>query len=239
MKLTTLFAPVLILASAALSASPLPDFPFINVTGEASLEVEPDKAELRFMIRSTASTAEIATETVYKQGRELLAFLKEKGITERDIDASQINKDALYKDYNDRTITGYEASQPVRVTLNSLEAYPAVMDYLFRQPHIFSIRSSFDTSKRDDAELELTMKAGQHATNQATNLAKALGVKLGNVQAITDSGNFNTLSNEFGFADSAVSFGALRKASAEADTLVLPRYITLQKSVKVIYRIKN
>ncbi|MDX3774898.1 SIMPL domain-containing protein [Chromatiaceae bacterium AAb-1] len=239
MKLTMLIAPLLLLASATLSASPLPDFPFINVTGEARMEVEPDKANIQFTVRSTAATADAATSTVYQQGRELLAFLNEQGITEQDIDASQINKDALYKDYNDRSITGYEATQPIRVTLNSLQAYADVMDYLFRQQHIFSIRSSFDTSKREQFEQELTIKAGAHATSQATNLAKALGVKLGAVQGISEAGGFNTLHNEFGFADSAVSFGALRKSSAESSSLVLPRHINLQRSVNVIYRIKN
>jgi uncharacterized protein YggE len=126
LRLTTAFS--LLVAAASVTASPLPDFPFINVTGQATLEVAPDKAQIRFVLRQTGATAEQATRAVYQQGESLLKFLQAQGLTEKALDAAQINKEALYKDYQDRTITGYEASQPITLTLTNLEQYVTVMD---------------------------------------------------------------------------------------------------------------
>lgn len=226
--------------SGAAQASPLPDFPFISVSGEAKLEVAPDKARIQFVIRHTAAKADAATQAVYKQGRDLMQFLAAQGVTEADIDAAQINKEALYKDYNDRTITGYETSQPITVTLNQLANYVAVMDYLFKQPHIFSIHGSFDSSQREQLELKLSQQAGADARRRADQLAGAQGVKISSVFAITEAGGWGQLAGDFGFSGGAVSYGVMRKpemADSSAN-LVLPRHITLQKSVNVIYKIK-
>lgn len=242
MKLTTLISPLLLLASATLAASSLPDFPFINVTGEAKLEVAPDKAQLQFVIRHSADTADKATATIYTQGRDLLAFLAAKGITEADIEASQIDKTPLYKDYNDRTIIGYEASQPITVTVNSLDIFPEVVNYLFTSDNVFSIRSSFDSSKRDSYEQELTVKAGQDATSRANNLAKALNVRIDSVYAISEDGGWNMLANNSGFIESGMVYAAMARSDKATDisgNLILPKHINLQKSVKVVYKLKK
>lgn len=240
MRLT---APFILLFSSAVAASPLPDFPFINVSGQAVLEVAPDKAQIRLVIRQTAATAEKATSAIYQQSTELLAFLKQKGITEQDLEAAQINKEALYKDYQDRTITGYEASQPVVITLNNLEHYIAVMDYLFTQPNIFSIQGSFDLHERDKYEMQLSQKAGADARRQAEQLAAVQGVRLSTVFAISDKSDWGSLAGDFGFSGNNVGYGALYKtADAESASgrgaLILPKHIKLQKSVNVIYKIK-
>lgn len=237
----SIFFTVLLL-SAPLIASPLPDFPFITVTGEASLEVAPDKAHIQFVIRSTAETAEVATNAVYKQSADLIHFLKTQGIDEADIDASQIDKNPLYKDYNNRTITGYEASQPVRVTINTLDTYPDVANYLFTQQFIFSINSSFDNSRRAEYEQELALRAGKDASERASNLAKALNVEIDSVYAISEAGGWQ-LSNQFGFSGSAVSYMRasveLKDSSVQSGQLILPKHINLQKSINVIYKLKK
>jgi uncharacterized protein len=240
MKLIRYISVLSIFYLSAVAASPLPDFAFITVSGEASLEVVPDKARIQLMIRHTANTASTATEAVYLQGNELLQFLAAKGVAQTDIEAAQINKEALYKDYNDRSITGYEASQPLSLTLHSLDSYVAIMDYLFKQPHIFSIQSSFDSSQREQYELKLSEQAGTDARRRAEHLAAAQGVKVSSVFAITESGGWNNLAGEFGFSGAAVSYGMQHKAADMANaspSLVLPRHIKLQKSVNVIYKI--
>ena len=241
MKLTTISTVLALTLSSAAQASPLPDFPFINVTGVAKLDVAPDKARIQFVLRHTAAKADAATEAVYKQGRDLMQFLAAQGVTEADIDAAQINKEALYKDYNDRTITGYEASQPITVTLNQLSNYIAVMDYLFKQPQIFSIQGSFDSNQREQHELKLSEQAGADARRRATHLAAAQGVKISSVFAISETSGWGNLAGDFGFGGGAVSFGALRKSAEMADSssnLIVPKHIRLEKSVNVLYKIK-
>lgn len=228
------------LTAAKVAASPLPDFPFIAVTGEARLDIAPDKARIQFVIRHTAQTAAASTEAVYRQSAELMQFLAKQGVTTDDIEAAQINKEALHKDYNDRTITGYEASQPVTVTLKQLTNYVAVMDYLFKQPQIFSIHGSFDSSQRLQHERKLSELAGADAKQRAELLAGAQGVKISSVFAISEAGGWAQLPADFGFGPGAVSYGPMRMSAEKADVsanLVLPRHITLNKSVNVIYKI--
>lgn len=237
LRLTTAIA---LLFSGMVAASPLPDFPFINVTGQAIIDVVPDKAQIHFQLRQTGATAEQATRGVYQQGESLLTFLKSKGLTEQALDAAQINKEAQFKDYQDRTITGYEASQPIVLTLDDLEHYVAIMDYLFTQPQIFSIHSRFDHSQREQFEMTLSEKAGANAKQRATMLAAAQGVKLSTVYAITESGSFGSLASDYGFTDGQVSFGRMEKMSADsgmAGALLAPKQITLQKSINVIYKL--
>lgn len=241
MKFSLITSALALVCSGAIQASPLPDFPFINVTGVAKLEVAPDEARLQLVIRHTAATADAATNAVYQQSRQLLQFLQTQGLSEADIEAAQLNKSALYKDYNDRTITGYEASQPVTLTLKQLTNYAAIMDYLFKQPQIFNIQASFDSSKREQHELKLSQLAGENARQRAQQLAAVQGVKISSVFAISDIGDWGSLAGDFGFSGAAVSYGMLRKAdmAESSGMLVLPKHISLEKSVKVIYQITH
>lgn len=240
MKLATITAALALSVSGAVHASPLPDFPFISVIGAAKMEVAPDKARVQFVIRQTADKAEAATEAVYQQGRDLMQFLATQGVAEADIDAAQINKEALYKDYNDRAITGYEASQPIVIKLNQLTNYVAIMDFLFKQPQIFFISGSFDSSQREQFEQQLSEKAGANARSKAKGLAAAQGVKIGTVFAISEASGWGGLAGDFGFGGGAVIYGAMRKADmAErvGNNLIVPKHIQLEKSVNVIYKI--
>ena len=240
MKFTLIHSTILLAMSSAALASPLPDFPFINVTGMAKLDVAPDSARVQLVIRHTGATAEAATQAVYQQSARLLQFLQTQGVTEEDIEAAQLDKSALYKDYNDRTITGYEASQPVTLTLKQLTNYAAIMDFLFKQPQIFNIQASFDSSQREQHEQKLSQLAGENARQRAQQLAAVQGVKISSVFAISDTADWGSLAGDFGFSAGAVSYGMLRKADMAQSTgmLVLPKHISLEKSVKVIYKIK-
>lgn len=233
------------LFSMTAQASPVPDFPFITVTGSATLGVEPDMAQIRLMIRANENTAEQATNAVYGQGNALLDYLKSKGVELNAIEAAQINKEATYQDYSSRTITGYSATQAVSVALATIEHYVEIMDYLFKQPNIFSIQGQFGSSKQASYEMELMAKAGADARNRAEQLSAAQGVSLHSVFAISEgSRNWGNLAGDFGFGGGGV-YGAQLRASADGmasvdkSSLVLPKHIQLQQSVNVIYRLKS
>lgn len=229
--------------SFAATASPVPDFPFITVTGTAQLHVEPDTAQIRLVIRANESTAEQATSAVYRQGNTLLEYLKSKGVELDAIEAAQINKEATYQDYSSRTITGYSATQPVSIQLQSIEHYAEIMDHLFKQPNIFSIQGQFGTSKQSQYETELVAKAGADARKRAEQLSAAQGVSLHSVFAISEgSRSWGNLGGDFGFGAGAGVYGVQMRASAdsmEQSSLVMPKHIQLQQSVNVIYRLET
>lgn len=225
----------------AIQASPVPDFPFVTVTGSAQMEVAPDSARITLVIRANAETADAATSAVYQQGRSLLSYLQSKGVDLGDIEAAQINKEATYQDYSSRVITGYAATQPVFVQLRSIEHYIDIMDHLFRQPAIFSIQGQFETSKKEQLEQELMAKAGADARQRAERLAKAQGAGIHSVFAISEgSRSWGSLSSDFGFGAGSGVYGVMRTASADMaeSSLVLPKHIRIQQSVNVIYRLE-
>ena len=81
--------------------------------------------------------------------------------------------------------------------------------------------------------------AGKDARQRAGQLAAAQGVKISSVFAISDTADWGSLAGDFGFSGGAVSYGMLRKASMAESSgmLILPKHISLEKSVKVIYKI--
>ena len=225
-------------------ASPVPDFPFITVTGSATLDVAPDLAQIRLMIRANENTAEQATTAVYQQGNAMLDYLKSKGIELDAIEAAQINKEATYQDYSSRTITGYSATQAVSIELATIEHYVEIMDYLFKQPNIFSIQGQFGSSRKEAYETELMAKAGADARKRAEQLSAAQGVSLHSVFAISEgSRNWGGLAGDFGFGGGGGVYGAQMRASADGmesmnkSSLVMPKHIQLHQSVNVIYRL--
>ena len=237
-----LLTAILILALPLSSqASPLPDFPFVTVTGTAEMEVAPDSARITLVIRANAETADAATSAVYQQGRSLLNYLASKGVDLADIEAAQINKEATYQDYSSRIITGYAATQPVVVQLRSLEHYVIVMDHLFRQPAIFSIQGQFETSQKQQLEQELMAKAGADARQRAERLARAQGAEIHSVFAINEGHrSWGNLGSDFGFGAGSGVYGVMRTASADRaeSNLVLPKHIRIQQSVQVLYRLQ-
>src|SRR5690606_9610484 len=96
--------------------------------------------------------------------------------------------------------------------LNQLTNYVAVMDYLFKQPQIFSINGSFDSSQREQYEQQLSEKAGADARSRANSLAAAQGVKISSVFAISEASGWGAMAGDFGFGAGSVSYGAMRKA---------------------------
>ncbi|MEE2024995.1 SIMPL domain-containing protein [Alkalimonas mucilaginosa] len=230
------------LMATATHASPVPDFPFVTVTGTAQMEVAPDSARITLVIRSNAETADAATSAVYQQGRSLLSYLQSKGVDLADIEAAQINKEATYQDYSSRVITGYAATQPVFIQLRSIEHYIDIMDHLFKQPNIFSIQGQFETSQKEQLEQELMAKAGADARQRAERLANAQGAGIHSVFAISEgSRSWGNLSSDFGFGAGSGVYGVQMRASADMaeSSLVLPKHIRIQQSVNVIYRLAN
>src|SRR5580658_5332303 len=65
--------------------------PAISVTGEATVSVPPDLAEVEAGVTSDARTAHEASETNNATMSKLLAALKAAGIAEKDIQTSRLS----------------------------------------------------------------------------------------------------------------------------------------------------
>jgi uncharacterized protein YggE len=225
------------------SASTLPDFPFVTVTGESSRSVSPDEATMRFSLITFHKRAEVAKKQLDQASENTVNTLLSFDIKKEDIVSYEVNKRVKRKrgkDYNDLDILGYEFTQSFEVTLIHLDNYSDLSHALLKAEHVQGINSQFDYSKRDNVEVELITEAARKAKQKAENMATGLGVSIGSVFAFNDSGSFNSFFASFGLSDNQQALANARFRSAPPSSqLFIPQYIEIKKSINVIYKIED
>ena len=99
----------------------------ITVNGEGKVKVKPDTASLSIGVQATASTATEALNQANTSAAALIAALKSAGVDSNDITTSGLS---IYPQYSStgNTITGYQASNNVSVTVRDIDATGPVID---------------------------------------------------------------------------------------------------------------
>lgn len=224
------------------SASTLPDFPFVTVTGESSRSVSPDKAIMRFSLITFHKRAEVAKKQLDDASFNTVKTLLSFDIKKDDIVSYEVNKRVKRKrgkDYNDLDILGYEFTQSFEIALNHLDSYSELSHSLLKAEHVQGISSQFDYSKRDDVEVELIREAASQAKQKAENMAAGLGVSIGSVFAFNDSGSFNSFFASFGLSEHQALAQTRFRSAPPSSQLFIPQNIEIKKSINVIYKIEN
>jgi uncharacterized protein YggE len=225
-------------------ASPLPDFPFVAVTGSASQQVAPDQARLTFSLSTFDQNSDVAQARLNNTANAVLALLKKHGIAQTQITAFELDKSEKRRrdeQYNQLDVLGYDLRRRFLVRLNDLHAYPALMTQLYALNGVHELSTEFDISTRDSTETALVAAAAADARKKANQLAEGLGVKIHSVFAFNDSGSFPSFFATFGFAGQAsnrnrVAAGAMADSAGEPAVLI-PQSIEVSKTVNVIYKI--
>ncbi len=203
----------------------------LMVTGEASMEVAPDTAMITLGVRAQSDEAGEAMELVSTRMNEVMASLQDSGIAGEQIQTQQLSVHPVWSQIRrdgaeQNTITGFEASNLVLVTLNDLDTMGGVLDDVLRAGANEFRGLSFAYSERDLAEDELRTQAVEDAIRKARQLAEAAGMTLGPVRLIQDSGQGG---------------GAPRMAmemARSSDMPVSPGSLTLSHRVSVTFDMK-
>ncbi len=228
-----------------LTASPIPDFPFVTVTGESDKEVRPDKAKLRLSVTVFEKESAQAELLMNQTTTKILTILLSNQVDDSEITAHEISKRtkrAREKNgYQELEILGYEFSRYYEVNLSDLSHYQAITEALQATDNIAHIESKFDSHQREQVELELLSLAAQNARNKAKQMAQGLGVKLGSVFAVNDTGSFESFFATFGLQSDNSKYAAamMRDGSGPASRLFAPKFIKISKSVNVVYKLKT
>lgn len=232
------------LFSLSSPASPLPDFPFVAVTGSASQQVAPDQARLTFSLSTFDQNSEVAQARLNNTANAVLALLKKHGIAQTQITAFELDKSEKRRrdeQYNQLDVLGYDLRRRFLVRLNDLDAYPALMTQLYALNGVHELSTEFDISTRDSTETALVAAAAADARKKASQLAEGLGVKIHSVFAFNDSGSFPSFFATFGISaegSSQFAVSAARMADGDGEPAVLiPQSIEVSKTVNVIYKI--
>lgn len=160
----------------------------ITVSGTGSVTVDPDTAVVNLGVQATAETGEAAMEQVSTGVTDLTAALVAAGIAEEDIQTSGLS---LWPTTGDDgvTITGYQASINVDVTVRDIDAVGSTIDTAQQAagPGFTVGGVTFSFADPESVLEEARVEAFQNAQTVAGQYAAAAGVNLGSVSSIVDT----------------------------------------------------
>ena len=191
MRPVAFLLPFLMLASTALAEEPMPRT--ISVNGTAIIYVVPDEADLRFSINTFRAELPEAKSDNDKAAGAVLAFLKQTGIEEKDIQAGMVNSRAIYEYRNDPTgrqirgpITGYEVTRQYAVKLRDLTKLGPIYDQLLPDSRVNLEGHTLGTSQSRKYRDQARTDAAKAAIEKANLLAAPFGARVGSARVISE-----------------------------------------------------
>lgn len=170
----------------------------ITVAGSADVRAVPDEAIVQLGVTTRASTAQSAMAQNNAAMAQVVAALKQLGIPDVNIQTSSISLNPIYNQPPPQNpsaapqLAGFEASNSVSVTVMDLTKIGPAIDAGVTAGANQIQGISFQLSNPQPSQLMALQQAGMQARAKAQALATSLGVTLGSVDAILESGAQST-----------------------------------------------
>jgi len=176
------------LAAPALAETAPP--PAISVTGEATVSVPPDQAQIDGGVTSDAKTAREASDANNAAMGKVLLALKGAGIDEKDYQTSRLSLQPQYAPNRSGSspVVGYRASNRVTVRLRDVNKVAGIIDVLVGAGANELGGINFVVSQASKLLDDTREKAVADARRKAEIYAKAAGVTLGEPLSISEEG---------------------------------------------------
>ena len=178
-----------LLAAPALAQTAPPAM--ISVTGEATVSVPPDQAQIDAGVATEAKTAREASDTNNAAMGKVLLALKGAGIEEKDYQTSRLSlqpESAPNRSSGPATIVGYRASNRVTIRLREVAKVAGVIDTLVAAGANDIGGINFTVSQASKLLDDAREQAIADARRKAEIYAKAAGVTLGATLSISEGG---------------------------------------------------
>lgn len=199
----------------------------IWVTGQATIEVPADIANVSIGVESREETVADARENAAAAMDAVLAGIKEHGVSDDDIVTTNFNiypqttwievSDALGR-HSEPHIVGYTVSNTVQVTVRDLENLGPVIDTAATAGgnliRINSIQFTADDTSAFGEQIR--MAAAADALAKADVYARAMGVSLGQLVYLTELGSSVPMAKAYPQAEMAVMDGAFARTPISA-----------------------
>jgi uncharacterized protein len=187
-SLALFMATATLLAAPALAQTMPP--PAISVTGEATVSVPPDQAQIDGGVTSDAKTAREASDANNAAMGKVLLALKGAGIEEKDYQTSRLSLQPQYAPNRSgpSPVVGYRASNRVTVRLRDVTKVAGIIDVLVGAGANELGGINFMVSQASKLLDEAREKAIADARRKAEIYAKAAGVTLGEPLGISEEG---------------------------------------------------
>ena len=179
---------VTLLATPALAQTVTPAA--ISVTGEASVSVPPDQAQIDGGVTTDARTAREASDANNAAMGKVLLALKGAGIDEKDYQTARLSLQPQYSPNRSGAspVVGYRASNRVTVKVRDVTKVANMIDVLVGAGANDIGGINFMVSQASTLLDEARAKAIADARRKAGIYAKAAGVTLGEPLSISEEG---------------------------------------------------
>ncbi|HVS40869.1 MAG TPA: SIMPL domain-containing protein [Candidatus Dormibacteraeota bacterium] len=174
-------------AVQAAQAIPSTDQPVISAQGTGRVTAPPDLLTLVIGVETRAASSDAALKDNANRANALIDTLKRHGVAAKDIATSQLSISPTY-DNNGQHITGYQVGNIVTAKVHDIQGAGQLIDAAAGAAgdavRIQQIAFGFD----DDSALLAQARADavRRAHDQADQMAKAAGVRLGRVRSISE-----------------------------------------------------
>jgi uncharacterized protein YggE len=233
LALVTALAGSLALPAAA-QASPLPAYPFVHVSADATRYTTPNIGALDFIVAAAEADPAQARATVETRIAEVRALLQEQGIPLEDMETRDVRREP------GRNAAAEPTAQELRVSVHlivrDLSKWQGVVAPLLDKPNLVDFATSFDIVERDQFEADLMADALRDARRRAEIIAKGVKRKLGAVTAVTPAGVKN-VGATIGLVRADVSFTRVKASNVQARNFLSVDAIKLVQPVDVVFRL--
>lgn len=163
--------------------------PSINVQGQGAVAVTPDAYSVTFILEQQGETVSKLNQHLSAELEEVVSFLRKQGVDEQDIQSMQVRLNPRYDNTPEgRVQSGFVLSREVQITHSEITGYDTIIDGVLARGVDRIQQFEFVASGQSGAYEKALVFAVSDAKARATLLAKELGVKVGNVVAISESG---------------------------------------------------
>lgn len=195
----------------------------ITISGHGEVQAVPDIATLYFTVESSKATQQEASTEVNTKTNQVLAFIKESGVAEKDIKTEGYNSYPKYSDTNpcpiysykeggiyppcpqtEAKIVGYTVSQNFTVKVRKVDDVSKVIDGINKIGVTNMSGPTFAIDDEDGLKAEARKEAIKDAKEKAKVLSRDLGVRLGHITSFNENGSYYPVYNTASYAkDSA------------------------------------
>ncbi len=183
----------LLLAPAmALSQEPAP--PFLTVTGNGTVTVDPDQARVRIGVETEAPAARDAQLEANRIANAILGAMRDLGIRPEAVQTSRLILSPVYdrpspsQERREPRVVGYRATNTVSVELRDLTRIGPVLDAAIEAGANRIEGVEFGLQDDGEARRGALVAAVEDARTKAETITRALEVPLGPVMEIIDHG---------------------------------------------------
>ncbi len=161
----------------------------IDVIGQGQVSTVPDGFSLRFMLEEKGETVAKLNEAVQQDLQQVVDFLLEQGVEQTHIQSMEVRLSPNYvPGPNGREQSGFVLAREVQISQQDIQQFDTLIDGILKRGVDRIIDFRFTSSEEHSAYDKALKLAVNDARQRAGMLAKELGVKLGEVVAISESG---------------------------------------------------